>query len=87
MPARPHDSKQRPQRHGASRRSGGLATVHAATTRVAVNPTTAASEFLGLGTRPARALLDANEKLRSYSCKLTPRIVASRTSRRASRAS
>ena len=30
-----------------------------ATTRVAVNPTTAASEFLGLGTRPrVRALLD-----------------------------
>ena len=42
-----------------------LATVHAATTRVAVTPATAASEFLGLGTRPrVRALLDANEKLR-----------------------
>ena len=45
--------------------AAALATVHAATTRVAVNPTTAASEFLGLGTRPrVRALLDANEKLR-----------------------
>ena len=45
--------------------AAALATVHAATTRVAVAPTTAASEFLGLGTRPrVRALLDANEKLR-----------------------
>jgi len=45
--------------------AAALATVHAATTRVAVTPTTAASEFLGLGTRPrVRALLDANEKLR-----------------------
>ena len=50
----------------AFRRVAALAAVaHAATTRVAVNPTTAASEFLGLGTRPrVRALLDANEKLR-----------------------
>jgi interferon-induced GTP-binding protein Mx1 len=46
-------------------RVAALAVAHAATTRVAVNPTTAASEFLGLGTRPrVRALLDANEKLR-----------------------
>ena len=45
--------------------AAALATVHAATTRVAVSPTTAASEFLGLGTRPrVRALIDANEKLR-----------------------
>ena len=45
--------------------AAALATVHAATTRVAVDPTTAASEFLGLGTRPrVRALIDANEKLR-----------------------
>merc|ERR1712138_355526 len=47
------------------KRVAALAVAHAATTRVAVNPTTAASEFLGLGTRPrVRALLDANEKLR-----------------------
>ena len=50
--------------------AAALATVHAATTRVAVTPTTAASEFLGLGTRPrVRALLDANERLRRLQLK------------------